>query len=76
MASIQDKIGLPDLRFRDLRHSYVTISLQNGDDYKTVSESLGHATVAFTLDVYGHVTDKMKRDSANRIQSFIDSICI
>lgn len=67
-------IGLPDLRFHDLRHSYATISLQNGDDIKTVSESLGHATVAFTLDIYGHVTDKMKRDSADRMQRFIDSI--
>ena len=67
-------IGLPSLRFHDLRHTYATVSLQNGDDYKTVSESLGHATVAFTLDVYGHVTDKMKRDSADRMQSFIDSI--
>lgn len=69
-------IGLPDMRFHDLRHSYATISLQNGDDYKTVSESLGHATVAFTLDVYGHVTDKMKRDSADRMQSYIDSISV
>lgn len=67
-------IGLSDLRFHDLRHSYATISIQNGDDIKTVSESLGHATVAFTLDVYGHVTDKMKRDSADRMQRFIDSI--
>ena len=67
-------IGIPDLHFHDLRHSYATISLQNGDDIKTVSESLGHATVAFTLDVYGHVTDKMKRDSADRMQKFIDSI--
>ena len=55
------------IRFHDLRHSFAAISLQNGDDIKTVSENLGHATVAFTLDVYGHVTDKMRRDSADRI---------
>ena len=67
-------IGLPDLRFHDLRHTYATISLKNGDDIKTVSESLGHATVAFTLDVYGHVTDKMRKDSADRMQAFIDSM--
>ncbi len=69
-----EAIGCPEVRFHDLRHSYATISIQNGDDIKTVSESLGHATVAFTLDVYGHVTDKMKRDSADRMQRFIDSI--
>ena len=34
---------------------------------KTVSSNLGHATVAFTLDVYGHVSDKMKQDSADRM---------
>lgn len=67
-------IGLPDVRFHDLRHSFATISLENGDDIKTVSENLGHATVAFTLDVYGHVTDKMKKESADRMQNYYQSI--
>ena len=67
-------IGLPDIRFHDLRHSFATISLENGDDIKTVSENLGHATVAFTLDVYGHVTEKMRKDSAKRMQKYISSI--
>ncbi len=53
---------------------YAVISLQNGDDIKTVSENLGHATVAFTLDVYGHVTDKMRKDSADRMQAYIESL--
>lgn len=67
-------IGLPNVRFHDLRHTFATISLENGDDIKTVSENLGHATVAFTLDVYGHVTEKMRKDSADRMQKYIDSI--
>lgn len=70
-----EAIGFPDLRFHDLRHSYATISIENGDDIKTVSENLGHATVAFTLDVYGHVTEKMKKQSADRMQEYIKSIC-
>ena len=32
------------------------------------------STAAFTLDVYGHVTEKMKRDSATRMQRFYESI--
>ena len=36
---------------------------------------LGHATVAFTLDEYGHVTPAMKQDSADRMQRLIDSCC-
>ena len=67
-------IGIPEMRFHDLRHTYATLSLQNGDDPKTVSESLGHATVAFTLDVYGHVTDKMRKESADRMQAYIQSL--
>lgn len=69
---IAEKIGIPSTRFHDLRHTFATLSLQNGDDIKTVSENLGHATVAFTLDTYGHVTERMKQDSANRMQAFID----
>lgn len=69
---IAKRIGIPAARFHDLRHTFATLSLQNGDDIKTVSENLGHATAAFTLDVYGHVTEKMKQDSAKRMQAFID----
>ena len=66
--------GMPMVRFHDLRHSYAVISLKSGDDVKTVQENLGHATAAFTLDTYGHVTEKMKKDSANRMEAFIKSV--
>lgn len=29
---------------------------------------------AFTLDVYGHVTEQMRRESANRMENYIDNI--
>ena len=48
-------IGAPDCRVHDLRHTFAVLSLQNGDDIKTVQGNLGHATAAFTLDVCGHV---------------------
>ena len=50
------------------------LSLQNGDDVKTVQGNLGHATAAFTLDVYGYVSERMKEESAGRMQAFINSI--
>lgn len=67
-------IGRPDARFHDLRHSYAVAALRSGDDIKTVQGNLGHATAAFTLDVYGHVTDKMKQESAARMEAFIKSV--
>ena len=52
------EIGRPDARFHDLRHSYAVAAIRSGDDIKTVQGNLGHATAAFTLDVYGHVTER------------------
>lgn len=66
------EIGCESLHFHSLRHSYAVAALQSGDDIKTVQENLGHYTAAFTLDVYGHVTDKMRQDSADRMQKYID----
>ena len=67
-------IDLPACRVHDLRHTFAVLSLQNGDDIKTVQENLGHATAAFTLDVYGHVSERMKDDSAKRMQAYIEAI--
>ena len=67
-------IGRPDARFHDLRHSYAVPALRSGDDIKTVQGNLGHATATFTLDVYGHVTEQMKQESAARMESFIRSV--
>lgn len=68
------RAGIPNARFHDLRHSYAVASLQAGDDVKTVQENLGHHTAAFTLDVYGHVTDRMKQESAARMESFMKGL--
>lgn len=67
-------IGLPDARLHDLRHSYAVAALQAGDDIKTVQGNLGHHAASFTLDVYGHVTEEMKRASADRMEEYIKGI--
>lgn len=67
-------IGLPSVRFHDLRHSYAVASIRAGDDIKTVQGNLGHATASFTLDVYGHVTEQMKQASAARMNDYISGI--
>lgn len=71
---IVESIGLPEARFHDLRHSYAVAALSSGDDVKTVQSNLGHATASFTLDVYGHVTDQMRKASASRMDQFIKAV--
>lgn len=72
--AVAKRIGREDARFHDLRHTYAVTALQEGDDVKTVQENLGHDTASFTLDVYGHVSEKMKKDSAERMQSYYEKI--
>ena len=62
------------MTFHGLRHSYAVVSLESGDDIKTVQANPGHATASFTLDVYGHVSQKMRQQSANRMEQFIQKI--
>ena len=71
---VMEQIGSPETRFHDLRHSYAVASIRSGNDIKTVQENLGHATAAFTLDVYGHVTEKMKQESAAQLDQFIKAV--
>lgn len=61
--------GLPPITFHDLRHINATIALVAGVSPKVVSERLGHASVRFTLDRYGHVTKEMDRRAARQIDA-------
>ena len=55
------------MRFHDIRHTFATVALAEGVDYKTLSAMLGHYSVAFTLDTYAHVTDDMIHDAAEKV---------
>ena len=73
-AAVARAAGLEGVRFHDMRHTYAVNALRAGDDLKTVQGNLGHATAAFTLDRYGHVTEQMKQDSARRMEGFMREV--
>ena len=60
-------IGLENVRFHDLRHSFATTALQCGVDVKTVSTMLGHSSAGFTLNVYTHSTSRMQQEAARTV---------
>lgn len=68
------KLDCKDRRFHDLRHSFASTSLENGDDAKTVQENLGHHSAAFTLKQYGHVKKTMAIASAQRMEAYIQAV--
>ena len=56
--------GVPDMRFHDLRHTHGSLLLKEGIPVKVVSERLGHALIAHTLQTYQHVLPGMQADAA------------
>ena len=58
------RAGLPRVRFHDLRHTCATLLLSKNVNPKVVSEMLGHATIAITLDTYSHVLPTMQESAA------------
>ncbi|MGN0532493.1 MAG: tyrosine-type recombinase/integrase [Eubacterium sp.] len=64
-------VGVPQIRFHDLRHSFATLSLEQGMDIKTVSHMLGHTDAGFTMNTYMHVTDNMQQTVANAMGNLI-----
>lgn len=68
------KIGRPEIRLHDLRHTYVMLALKNGADPKTVSQSIGHKDVTFTMKVYAYVTNNMREKSSAIMNSVIRAL--
>jgi integrase len=58
------RAGLPEIRFHDLRHTCATLLLSKNVNPKIVSEMLGHASIAITLDTYSHVLPNMRDQAA------------
>ena len=57
----------PAIRIHDLRHAMATQWLAQGIPVKVVSERLGHANVAITLEVYSHVLPDMQAQAAQQM---------
>jgi len=62
---------LPEIRLHDLRHTHATLALRAGIHPKVVSERLGHATIAITLDTYSHAIPAMQEEAAVRIAELV-----
>ena len=63
------RAGLPSVRFHDLRHTCATLLLGRNVNPKIVSEMLGHASIAITLDTYSHVLPNMQDHVAQALEN-------
>ncbi len=63
LGRIAKQAGLGGVRFHDLRHTFASLMLLRGAKPKVISEALGHASVAFTMDTYSHIIEGMQEDA-------------
>ena len=61
------QLGIPDLKFHGLRHSFATRCIESQCDYKTVSVILGHANISTTLNLYVHPNMEQKKKCINKM---------
>jgi len=70
---IAKRAGLENVRFHDLRHTFASLMLAKGAKPKVISEALGHASVAFTLDVYSHIIEGMQSEAMALLDGVLPS---
>jgi integrase len=62
------KVGLPTIRFHDLRHTAATLLLKEGVPVTVVSKMLGHRSAKMTLDTYSHVLPDSLDEASNAME--------
>jgi len=63
--------GVERIRFHDLRHTHASLLLARGIHPKVVSERLGHASIAITLDTYSHVLPSLQEEAARDLDAWL-----
>ncbi|MCY9028888.1 tyrosine-type recombinase/integrase [Bacillus inaquosorum] len=59
------------IRFHDLRHSHVALLIHQGEDYLVIKERLGHSSVSFTMNTYGHLFPNKQKETADRLDHLL-----
>ena len=61
------KAGLRQVRIHDLRHTFASLLIQNGESLAYVKEQLGHHSIKMTVDTYGHLVPGGNKAAVDRL---------
>jgi integrase len=67
------KGGLRRIRFHDLRHTFASLLLQQGESPQYVKEQMGHHSIQVTVDIYGHLIPGSNKQAVDRLDSALES---
>ncbi|WP_375335793.1 site-specific integrase [Bacillus sp. WMMC1349] len=71
IKKICERGSIKPIRLHDLRHSHVALLIHQKEDYATIKERLGHASIKTTIDVYGHLFPNKQRVMADRLDDLL-----
>jgi integrase len=60
--------GIRRIRFHDLRHTFTTLLIAQGESPKYIQAQLGHASIQVTMDRYGHFLPDVNQQAARRLE--------
>jgi len=63
--------GLPHFRFHDIRHTFASMLLNQGESMHYVKEQMGHSSIQTTVDIYGHICPSANRIAVNKLGNWI-----
>ncbi|HEK9955257.1 TPA: site-specific integrase [Streptococcus equi subsp. zooepidemicus] len=68
------EVGIPRFTFHAFRHTHASLLLNAGISYKELQYRLGHATLAMTMDIYGHLSMDKEKEAVSYYEKAINSL--
>lgn len=62
---------LPVIRFHNLRHTYASLLIAQGEHPKYIQSQMGHSSIKVTMDIYGHLMENTNQDAATRLGKMV-----
>lgn len=66
-----EKAGLRRIRIHDLRHTYASLLIHQGENLKYVQQQLGHSSITTTVDRYGHLMPEVRKNASEKLDSTV-----
>ncbi|MBT8365504.1 MAG: site-specific integrase, partial [Deltaproteobacteria bacterium] len=63
------KAEIEKIRFHDLRHTFASLLINQGENPKYIQKQMGHSSVTVTLNIYAHLMDKVNQEAACRLEN-------
>ncbi len=65
------KAGIPKTKFHNLRHTFASLLIEQGENIKYIQTQLGHSNPTVTLDIYAHLMRPYNQASARKLENTI-----